>query len=528
MYLDAMRWLPGASPAHTAALANVLVAICALAVLLRACEAWGASRASSALVCLVWALAPTTWALATSAEVFAMNALFAAGILLMGAPEPPGRPEVRGPVLGLLAGLGLANQYTLVCAAPLGLYAFWRAIAASPRRALVLAISAFAFAFGLLPYAFLFTTARRALDPASWSWGAVRSPGDLFAYLARADYPSSALNSPDHPWAQLVRISAGLAGLPLVASLGVASWLVRRRGTSPQRERLLQWGALAASLLCAGPAFMTIFDVPLEDVGAAVTERFDLLPMTLFVPIAARALDELSVARLLPSALAALAALAAAFVALTFRGLPRLHAHQRLGVEIYAENAFAAAPAGSIIVGDEDSRLGSFLYARFARGERPDVTFVNPRLLFTTWYRARIETALGLKLPPVRADALDVNALFQGLLATGRPVFVTDWFSPKVFGRLPSYPVGPLVRFVASRSEVPPPEVVEAQNIEASARFVREPLPLPGPEPWNDALVQDYIRPWDALAGLFAKRGDIDRAAVDARRAADERQYRWP
>ena len=57
-------------------------------------------------------------------------------------------------------------------------------------------------------------------------------------------------------------------------------------------------------------------------------------------------------------------------------------------------------------------------------------------------------------------------------------------------------------------------------------RFVREPWPRPGPEPWCDSLDDDYARPWDALAAAFARAGDAARARENAARAEQARSGR--
>ena len=530
LYLHAMRWLPATSPAHASSLANAIVAVGALCVLARACIAWGASRASTGIACLAWGLGSITWALATQAEVFAANALFAASILWLASPEAPLAPRGRSIALALVAGLALANHYTIATLAPLGLYAFVRAVRASSRPTPVVLLSAVALVLGASPYAFLFVAAKGSLDPASWSWGDVHDGRSLLAYVSRSDYPASAINEPGHVLSQIARVTWALAGLPLLVIAGAALWLARARAYAITEDprgakagALGSWVALTASIACAGPAFMTVFHVPLEGLGGAVTERFDLLPMTLLVPGIARALDELA-GPFLSRPVVASSSFVLLLAVLGARGLPELHARQRTGVEVYAENALLVAPEHAIILGTGDARLGALLYARYARGARPDVTFVSARLLLSPWYHARIERALGVALPDVQEHSLDVVALLERLLATGRPVFVTDWFSPKALDRIPSYPMGPLVRLVPRAEDVLSPEEVETENLAFAARFRREALPLAGPEPWSDELAADYARPWDALAQMFSRRGDAARAEANARRGAEARR----
>ena len=100
---------------------------------------------------------------------------------------------------------------------------------------------------------------------------------------------------------------------------------------------------------------------------------------------------------------------------------------------------------------------------------------------------------------------------------------MADLFSPAALGRFPSYPVGPLVRLVRRREDVPSPQRLLEDNEALAARFVREPLPVPGPEPWGDALLPDYARPWASLADAFDRGGDAERAAALRRRAEEAR-----
>jgi hypothetical protein len=262
--------------------------------------------------------------------------------------------------------------------------------------------------------------------------------------------------------------------------------------------------------------------MPLSGLPGGVTERLDLLPAAVLVPAIAVSLDAL--ARWTPSPLrtsaVACGALTAAVVAGLARGVPDVRARNRPTVELYAENALLAAPPGAVILGMGDARFGSFLYARYALGLRPDVVFVNPRMLLTPWYHERIERALGTALPEVVNRELRVVSLVDALLGSGRPVFITGDFAPAALAQYPSYPVGPLVRLVTSWHEVPSPDRLAAMNLDLAHRFAREPTPLPGPEPWCDELLQDYARPWRALADYARGHGDPDGARENDARAA--------
>ncbi len=529
VYLHAMRWLPSATPAQAGALANAILGCAAAAMLVRACLSWGASATATAIAVLVTALSPAVWSLASQAEVFTLTALMAATVLWLASPSRPLRPAPRAVALAFVAGLSLATHYTLAALAPLGLLATARALRdAGPRPrglrvASVMAACAAALLLGLSPTLWLFTKAGAGSDPRSWSWGDVHDARTFLAYLGRDEYADLHLAGVDHVADQMLRTTVGLLGLPLVvAAAVVAGALARRRdasgpATAPRRA---DWVALAASAALAGPVFAAVFDKPLTGPGLAVLERFDVLPMTVLAPACACALDVFAArAFARPAASLAMAGLAAA--ASVAVGLPVVRAHHRPTVELYARNALLVASPDAIVLGTGDHRMGAFLYTRYALGLRPDVLFVNPRMLFEPWYFERVQRAVAAPLPAPVDRKLDVPAMLGALLATGRPVFVTDLFSPAAIARFPSYPVGPLIRLRATPAEVPSPDRVLEENEAWSARFEREPRPWPGPEPWGDDLVSDYARPWLSLADAFAQAGDPQRAASLRARGQD-------
>ncbi len=525
LYVHAMRWLPGSSPAHAAALSSALLACAAIVALLAACRRWGASTMAGCIAVAAWALAPITWAQATQAEVFAMNALFAAVILWLASPQPPLAPGRTAILLALVAGLALSNHHTVVGLAPVGLLAVVTAVRRSARRAAFVAAAAVAaFVIGLAPYAYLLAVHEHGLDPSTWSWGDVHDWSGLVSTVRRDEYTWTMMSLAPSPWlalGQLRRLVVDLLGLP-VATLAA---LAMRRGAPSGSVPRLPWAALALAFVLCGPAPASLFQLSLSGVAGAVTERLDLLPATVLVPAIAGSLDVL--ARWTPSPLrtsvAACCALGGLVLAGLAGGIPDMRVRDRPTVELYAENALLAAPPGAVIVGLGDARFGSFLYARYALGLRPDVVFVNPRMLLAPWYHERIERALGMPLPPVVNRELKVVSVMDALLASGRPVFITDDFAPAALAQYPAYPVGPLVRLDTSWRDVPSPDRLAAMNLDLARRFAREPTPLPGSEPWCDELLEDYARPWRALADYARGRGDPDGARENEARAARAR-----
>src|SRR6185436_20399664 len=98
-------------------------------------------------------------------------------------------------------------------------------------------------------------------------------------------------------------------------------------------------------------------------------------------------------------------------------------------------------------------------------------------LLLAPWYHRRMSAAIGAALPEPRARSLDVPAVVAAILASGRPLALTDSFLPqKIEARFPSYPIGTLIRVVPKASDVPDPLELEAQNLALAAAETRTPL----------------------------------------------------
>ena len=249
LYLQAARGL-SSSPAHAAAIANALLGCAMVVVLLQACRAWGASAGASAVVVVVASLGPAPWALASQAEVFTLNALFAAILLLLTAPGAEARPGRRAPALAFVAGLALANHYTIGALAPIGLPAFVRAVRGSTRPAAALTASSAALIAGLAPYGYLFAVGPMGADPSTWSWGNVHDLASLGATVGRDEYADLRVAGLDHVAAHVARVTVDLFGLPVLAA--VAAGL--RPRTCRERAAFLRASSPGLGLAALGRA----------------------------------------------------------------------------------------------------------------------------------------------------------------------------------------------------------------------------------------------------------------------------------
>lgn len=514
LWLRAFAWLP-AAPAFRASLATVILGVLAAWLLFRVAQSFGAARASAALVAAIYAAAPLTWKLSTYPEVFAGNVCLALAIAWLSGPAPPVRGARRAALLALLAGLGLAHHHSIVLVAPLGLYGFVMAVREADRRLAAIGLAALGLVLGLSPYAYDVLAARGALGPRAIVWGDPSSLSGLLHHVLRADYGTGRLGAQGAERMPLVelgylatRLSRDFLALPLLFVFGVG--VARRRLFASAGAQ----GALFASVILAGPVFVTLFNIAPSGLGLEILERFHLLPAALALAFIAPAFDGLFARISVKQASLVTAVVVAAQGALA---IPHVLEHHRPTVQRYAENVLAIVPPNAIVVGSGDHRASSFLYAE-ARDLRPDVTYVQPWLLLSDAYRVRMSARLGLALPAVVSGVLDARRLLDVLVATDRPVFVTDWPAPGLERAYYTYPIGPVLRLVRDPRAVPPPPVVLAENDRVFAAMQLDAEP-PARGSWGGALQPDYARPWLALAGAFEAAGDAKTAAACTSRA---------
>lgn len=521
LYLRAAHGLLFSLPAPLgASLATAAISLLAVAALYRACLAFGASRDGARFASGLFAVAPLTWSLSTRAEVFAPNALFAALLLWLCAPDAPLAPARRAGALGLVAGLALGNHLSIVLLAPLGVSGLSRAVARSPSPARALALALLGLLVGLSSYLSIPYAAQHI--GARWMWGDPSDLRGLLHHILRGDYGAATLSPGAHraePLRQLSVFAASFAAQWLFAPVAIGLWslgldlrdALRRAPDAPR----LHTFALALSLVAAGPFFVSLFNIPPSGIGALVVARFHLLPLVLFAPWVARGADRLS--RPLRPALAR-GAMLALVLASCARSLPGVLDEHPPTLERYATDTLSLTPPRAILLTTGDHRTFSLLYAQRALGLRRDVTLLAPMLLLVDGNRRRYARSLGVELPAPVRQTVDMPDVIQRLLATGRPVFATDPIAPGLMDHFSVYPVGPLLRVLPRGSALPPPDVLEQINLEARRRshLGRADETSTG---WFAIVYQDWARPWESLALAYDRLGQPDRARLCRQRA---------
>ncbi|MDB4955939.1 MAG: hypothetical protein JWO36_3508 [Myxococcales bacterium] len=507
LWLRAMSWLPAASAAHRAALATSFLAAVQVVVLHAACRAWGARPSAATFTVAIFAAAPIVLRVHTEADVFALNSLVASVILWLAAAEGPVRGTMRCTLLGLAAGLGLANNLTCALLAPIGLLGILRGMreASSMLRSAAAALGS--FAIGLAPYVYLFV----APDPASWA--PVNTLGDLLDTFLRRDYgyTSHLPSGARIPLSTSLAAHAALIGriwLWFPAVLGLA---ILGRNCVKSSDRW-GWWMLALSWLIVGPLFASQLGVDPRGVGGYIGGRMQILSAVVFaVPIAcgfdliARRLQR----PLAPRIVSALAIVG--FVALAFLAYPRLQRLHSSVVEVGVRNMLRSLPQDAIVIVVSEDQCFGARYLQLVSGERRDVAVVCWTLTTRDWYRGRLSRA-GVTIAPSRGGVATV-AQAEALIATGRPLFVDD-AQTDILAQLPSYPVGVLLR-VLPRG-VPTPSLGEVVE---NNRTIYAAFDFDYPRPTRDddfAAVAHfrYAHPWRVLAKQLEAAGDGSGAAA--------------
>lgn len=524
LILRVFSWVPGSTPAEGAARVTALLGALSALAWARAARLWGAGEGASLAAAGLYATASLPWRLATHAEVFTLNALLAAALVAASGPDAPWKGARRAAVLGALAGLALANHLSCVLLAPIGLEALLRARREDGRPLRALALAPLCALPGLASYLLLLVWAR---DPGErLVWGAPTTLRALAHHVLRGDYGTTRLSSSRvvaDPLAQLAWLARSLAdhtalvGLAL-AALGLGAALTR----GPRRP----WIALTATLALAGPAFITRFNITPTGVGAAVVERFHLLPLALLVPFVARGLEAVAARVTAKPALRAFAA-AGLCLALALRAWPSVRSAHGPEVEDYLRDTLAGAAPRAVILCTGDQRTLGYPYLQRAQGLRRDVLVIDPWTLLVPGTPERLSARLGATIPAPVDRHVNTRALAAAALSTGRPVYLADPFSQAILRAYPSYPEGAMIRLAPVGAPPPPLAALVAETLARYAAF----RVTPAVEPmgaWQRNAREDYLTSLTALTHAARREGRADLAAALTARARVIAPWRAP
>ena len=373
---------------------NLLSVMCdslAVGVVYLIAERLARSRTAAAIAALTLAVNPTFWEWSLAAEVFPLNNLLAAVLVLLLVVwhEEPERSRFLVAAF-FVAGLALTNHQTIVLLGPAFCLVLWLRRDHLRAKPSILLIGIVAFAVGMLPYLYILWAAAR--HPV-YCWGNVSSFGDLIGLILRRSYGSTHLvNTPGYtggaPWARLVAWVASFGGLAgLLICLGAIE--------AYQSRRWYFWFSALASLL-AGPFFIWITNLNLQAAPAAlfVLGRFFLLSQIVLAPLmalgviwimqrTARFFPALSSPTIVTACLVAIIAM----VALNYR---RLDQSRNFIARNCGEDVLAEPKPNSILIVTGDAFAFPLVYLQKVEHVRADVTLVVLPMLLGEWYAEQL------------------------------------------------------------------------------------------------------------------------------------------
>lgn len=519
LYLRMMQWLPGVTPAHTCALATVVLGVACVLLVRRACITWGATHDAATLAAATFAFSRLPWLMATHAEVFTLHALLGAAILAVSAPHARLSGRSRIVALGALAGLGLSNNHSLVLLAPLGLFGVVQGIRESIRvrrvagarvvpvveTAIGLGLGLAAALAGLLPYATL-----PAQVDGAFVWGDVTSLDGLLHHFLRADYGTTSLGitegdtTPAEHIGALVFTFCDQLHWVLVGVFGIGLARLWKSSAGPGGRASVV--ALWLTLVTSGPLFVAQFNLPIEGLAMLVVERFHLLPFVIAMVPLAIGFDTLLAQRLRSEGWATPLAVLLACVGF-FRFYDGVREHHSEHLDLYLRNTLNTVPQGGVLIGLGDHELYGFTYLQEIEDMRVDVLVLNAPMLNADWYRAHANDAYDGELRGLEDGRVVVPELIGGLLEDGREIALTSVFHPSIGQHFPTLPIGSVTRVLPPNVRVPGPEQVEQWNEDAFRRYELPVSPPWSAESWGGFVHQRYADPWIALANVYDHRG---------------------
>ena len=346
------------------------------------------SQLAGAVAALLLAVNPTFWEWSLATEVFPLNNLLAAVLILLLVTWHE-HPE-RGALLiaaFFVAGLALTNHQTIVLLAPAFCFVLWQR--RSILRPRLLALGVIAFVTGLLPYAYIpWASAHHPIH----NWGNVSSFHDFIGLITRRSYGSTRLiSAPGYtggsPWARLAALGASLGPVTgLLIILGAIQVF--------RRLRWYFWFSVIAFVF-AGPFFIWITGLNLATAPAAmfVLQRFFLLSHVALAPLAAFGVVALAqfVARSTGSAqsfalrAAATTCLAAVVISVA-TDYRRIDQSRNFIARHFGEDVFNTIQPGSILLVSGDGLAFPLMYLQQVENAGKETTLVVLPLLLGEWH----------------------------------------------------------------------------------------------------------------------------------------------
>lgn len=379
---------------------NLFSAACgagAASLLFLAAARWSGSLWAGVAAASLFAFSPRVWPHAVTAEVFALNNLFIAGLVYLTVQfsepvadsshtndERQRRTERVACVLFFWIGLGLTNHHTLIFyAIPAALLVLTNSPAMrTPRQ---LGIFALCGAAGLLPYAYIPIASSRI---PLMSWGDQTTMSGFLDHLLRREYGTFRLGVQEQAPNLAERLAAYFSGsfgdlFWIVPVLAIAALVLRRR----RRDNPLLWCWVGAFLFFL-VTFNALANGPLEPgVSRFVEGRFWQQPHLLLCVFAALGLAALA-ERLGTLGLKALPVVA---VAVTIaQPVANFRAQDKSGaVQIHdvLKDILDSVPPQTLLLETGDYIYHGLRYLQIVEGYRTDVRVLDQMVLAYGWHQ---------------------------------------------------------------------------------------------------------------------------------------------
>ena len=392
-----------------------LLYLSALSLLNGGSEGEGKAVLAAASAALTFAFSPLFWSQALIAEVYALNAFFAAGLIyLLLKLRGSGGHLWLSSLFAFSFGLALGNHLSIILLAAALPFLFRRAW--PPLKGVVFPLLAFALGLGVYSYLPL-----RAREWPPLNWGAPYTGPRLWWLVSGQLYHPHLFAL---PWSHLpgrLLVWAGLLGKQF-AWWGVPPGLVGL-GDLYHRERGLFSASLAFFLLISAYAIgydtsdSYLYLIPAFLTFALWVSRGLHLALEVLLPPSAARLLRPGIWKVLPAGLLLLPFLS---LALNFSALD-LSADR--AAREYGLEALEAAAPGAVILAAADAHTFALWYFRYAEGRRADVAVLQAGLLQHDWYVENLRHLHpALALPP--GEAVCLEDLVSANLS--RPLYLTD------------------------------------------------------------------------------------------------------
>jgi hypothetical protein len=499
---------------------NLLSALCdagAAVLLFRTVVLLTGKPPAGLLAAGAFAFAPLVWPYAITAEVFALNNLFAAGLLYWSAralreTARGGTPMRTLYLAAFWLALGFTNHHTLVFfGLPFGLFV----LVLAGRRLLEPRVTgglALAFALGFLPYAYLPLAAAR---PAAVTWGDASTWSGFLTHFFRREYGTfrladESVGSGGSLWVRFALFweAAARSTLFAVIPLGGAALTALRR-VDPRRWFVALWiGALLFYLI----VFCYLANVKLDDpLHVFMQERFWQQGLVVVAALLGLGLAEIA-AVLGPRAGGWIAwpVTAALPLALVALHLAEVRTHANTLVRDYGEAILKATPPRAVLLLASDESIGSVRYLQQVEGLRPDVRVLPIGIVSLAWFRGvAARTLPDVTLPPAGftfRQFLDANIGRRPVVICNR----TPWLRT-LEESYALWPLG-LVEQVLPRGQDPEVAAWLRDNEASFASFdAARTKPFPRSS-WEHALGVAYWKQYEryglALVRLIGNRRD--------------------